>query len=313
MPLTAAKVPPRILVIFNPVAGPRRRRRVSQFIAACAAGGARVELHQTTGPQDAFNVASHAAGADYHAVVAAGGDGTINETLNGIMHSRAERPPPLGILPLGTANVLARELALPSRPERAAAVVLAGGRRSLALGLANGRHFALMAGVGFDAAVVATVDPAWKRRLRQGAYVLSYLQQLLRYRFPAYRVTVGEQTFVAHSLIACKARHYGGPFVLAPAADVSTPTLQICVFERGGPISTIRYGIALLRGRLHRSDGVRLVEAAAAQVEGPSGEPVQGDGELLAELPLSLAVAKKSLEVLVPLGVLAAPALERAA
>jgi len=309
----AQQTPPRILVIFNPVAGPRRRRRVSLFIAACAAAGAKVDLHQTTGPQDAFAVASRAARSDYSAVVAAGGDGTINEAINGIMHSRAEAPPPLGILPLGTANVLAHELALPRRPERAAAVVLAGGRRQVTLGVANDRHFALMAGVGFDAAVVASVDPRWKRRLRQGAYVWCCAQQLLTFRFPAYRVTVAGETFEARSLIACKARHYGGPFVLAPSADVSEPTLQLCVFERAGPISALRYGVALLRGRLHRSKGVRLLEVVEALVEGPPGEPVQGDGELLAELPLSLAIAKRGLEVLVPLPKLATTALVKAA
>ncbi|GAB5470492.1 MAG: diacylglycerol kinase family lipid kinase [Rhodospirillales bacterium] len=287
-------------MIFNPTAGGRRRRRVKRFIAACTAGGATVDLHQTIGPGDAKAVAERAAQAAYDCIVAAGGDGTINEAVNGIMQSDATSPPPLGVLPLGTANVLALELALPSNPERAANVVLSGARRRVALGVANGRHFALMAGVGFDAAVVATVDPGWKRRLRQGAYVLSCLQQLLRFRFPHYRVTVGAETFTARSLIACKARHYGGPFVLAPAADLTDPSLQLFIFERAGPLTAFRFGIALLRGRLHRAKGVRLLQAVEVKVEGPDGDPVQGDGELVACLPLFLSVAKARLDVLVP-------------
>ncbi len=290
----------RVLVIFNPVAGMRRRRRVRRFIAACAAGGAKVDLHETTGPDDARNVASRAAHDRYDALVAAGGDGTINEAINGIMQSEAERPPPLGILPLGTANVLAHELALPRRPERAAEVVLAGGRRHLMLGLANGRHFVLMAGVGFDAAVVAAVDSGLKRAFKQGAYVLSSLQLLFLFRFPAYRVTANGEVFEARSLIACNARHYGGPFVLAPKADLASPTFQLCLFERGGTLTAMRYGIAFLRGRLHRTRGVHFLETAEARIEGPDGEPVQGDGELVAQLPLTLAVDRKGLDVLVP-------------
>ncbi|MEO1194101.1 MAG: diacylglycerol kinase family protein [Pseudomonadota bacterium] len=302
---------PNILVIFNPTAGARRRRRLRRFLAACAEGGAKVELHQTTGPGDARQVASHAAAQSYDTIVAAGGDGTINETINGLMQSSGGRPPALGILALGTANVLAAELALPRNPERAAAIVLSGARRRVQLGVANGRHFALMAGVGFDAAVVATVDPVWKKRLRQGAYVLSCLQLLLRYRFPHYQVTVDGETFTARSLIACKARHYGGPFVLAPSANMEDPSLQLCIFERAGPVTAARFGIALLRGKLHSARGVRLLQAAEVRVEGPDGDPVQGDGELVAELPLLLSIAQSGLDVLVPGQ--QAPALRQAA
>ncbi len=291
---------PRLLVIFNPVAGRRRRQKVNRFIATCAAGGVKVELHQTIGPDDARSVAARASRQHYDAVVAAGGDGTVNETLNGLLETQDEAPLPLGVLPLGTANVLAHELALPRRPEEAARTVLSGALQHVAIGLANGRHFVLMAGVGFDAAVVAGVNSTLKRRIHQGAYVVSSLQMLRRFSFPHYRVTVGEETFIARSLIACKARHYGGPFVLAPKADLGTPSFQILLFERGGILNTCRYGIALLLGRLHKAKGVRLLEAAAARIEGPEGEAVQADGELVTELPLTLGISATGLNVLVP-------------
>lgn len=294
------QAPRRILVIFNPTAGRRRQQKVRRFIAACAAGGAKVDLHQTIGPGDALSVAARANALQYDALVAAGGDGTVNEVVNGML--QGGRPPllPLGVLPLGTANVLGHELKLPRNPERAAAVILAGKRRPLAIGRANDRYFALMAGVGFDAAVVAAVNPAVKRRLYQGAYVLSSLQMLRRFSFPLYRVTIGGETFEARSVIACKARHYGGPFVVAPLADVATPSFQLLIFERGGIANTCRFGFALLTGRLHRAAGLRLLESSDVLIEGPEREAVQGDGELVGELPLSLSIAAQRLEVLVP-------------
>ncbi len=245
-------------------------------------------------------MASRADKQGYDTLVAAGGDGTVNEVINGMLQAGVTPRLRLGVLPLGTANVLAHELALPRRPERAAAVVLEGQRQSVAVGLANGRYFAQMAGVGFDAAVVAAVKPAWKRRLHQGAYVLTSLQMLHRFSFPLYRVTVDGETYQARSAIACKGRHYGGPFVVAPKAELVAPSFQILIFERGGVLNTCRFGFALLAGRLHRARGVRLLEAQDVLIECSEGGAVQGDGELLTELPLSLSIAEPRLEILVP-------------
>lgn len=290
--------PRRPLVIFNPTAGSRRRRRLETFLAALRAGGAAPLLRETTGVGDARRLAFTAAAEGADALLVAGGDGTINEAINGLLDAGTGLP--LGLLPLGTANVLAGELSLPRDPARAAAVVLAGRRRTVALGEANGRAFALMAGVGFDAAVVANLSLALKRRLRQGAYALETLSQAFRFGFPRYRVVTAEGAVLeARSVIACKAARYGGPFTLARQASHDRPTLTLALFQQGGPLAVLRFGLALVTGRVHRCRGVRLVETAAAEVEGPAGEPVQGDGDVIARLPLRLGVRPDALEVLV--------------
>lgn len=292
-------VPPRRpLVIFNPTAGSRRRRRLEVFLAALRAGGAAPILRETTGVGHARRLAFGAEQEGADALVVAGGDGTINEAINGLLD--AGRPVPLGLLPLGTANVLAGELSLPRDPAKAAAVVLAGRRRRVALGEANGRAFALMAGVGFDAAVVANLNLALKRRLRQGAYALETLRQALSFDFPHYSVATAEgDSFRARSVIACKAARYGGPFKLARGASHDRPTLTLALFEKGGPLAVLRFGLALVTGRMHRCRGVRLVETTAAEISGPANQPVQGDGDLIARLPLHLAVRPEAIEVLV--------------
>lgn len=295
--------PRHFLVIFNPAAGTRRRRRrLARFLAALEAGGASVRLLRTTGPGDAQGLARAAAEAPERpqVLLVAGGDGTINEAINGLLS--AEAPPlPLGLLPLGTANVLAGELGLPRDPARAAAVILAGRQRAVALGTANGRAFALMAGVGFDAAVVANLDPALKRRLRQGAYVLETLRQACRFPFPLYRVETAEgERFAARSVIACKAARYGGPFRLARDESLERPRLTLALFQQGGLLAVLRFGLALVTGRLHRCRGLRLVETQGARIEGPSGESVQGDGDIIAALPLVLGVRPAALRLLVP-------------
>ncbi len=290
--------PRRPLVIFNPTAGSRRRRRLDRFLAALTAGGAAPLLRQTTAVGDARRLAFTAKAEGADALVVAGGDGTINEAINGLLDAGTGLP--LGLLPLGTANVLAGELCLPRDPVRAAAVVLGGRRRCVALGEANGRAFAMMAGVGFDAAVVANLNLALKRRLRQGAYALETLSQAFRFDFPRYSVATAEGgSFQARSVIACKAARYGGPFTLARDASHDRPTLTLALFEQGGPLAVLRFGLALLSGRMHRCRGVRLVETAAAEISGPADSPVQGDGDVIARLPLSLTVRPEALEVLV--------------
>lgn len=306
-PIRAADTKTRLVVVFNPTAGNRRRRRLDAFLAALSAGGAEPRLLETTAAGDARAFALAAREESCRTLVVAGGDGTINEAVDGLTRPLpGAAPVTLGILPLGTANVLARELRIPRDPAAAAAVVLAGGQRIATLGEANGRAFALMAGVGFDAAVVAHLDPVLKRRVRQGAYVWETLRQAFRFRFPRYEVTVGGERLPARSVIACKASHYGGPFVIAPQASPERPRLTLVLFQRSGPLAVLRFGLDLLLGRIARSRGVRLVECETAEVRhapqelGGGPEPVQGDGDVIARLPLTLSIRPTPLAILAP-------------
>jgi len=300
--------PRRLLVVFNPTAGARRRRRLRRFLQALDDAGAQVTLRETSAAGDAERFALAAPAAAYDALVVAGGDGTVNEAINGLLRRPAGQPAlPLGLVPLGTANVLARELGLPLAPERAAVVVLAGHRRRICVGEANGRAFALMAGVGFDAAVVAGISPRRKRWLRQGAYVIETLRQAFRFGFPRYRVTLGDRVLEARSVIACKARCYGGSHVLAPDQRLEDSHLTLVLFRAGGPLAVLRFGLALLRGRVAHTRGVTLVTAGDALIDRAGGaagaqpvEPVQGDGDIIACLPLRLGVRPAALDLLAP-------------
>src|SRR5262249_4555204 len=150
---------------------------------------------------------------------------------------------------LGTANVLAAELGIDTLAEAAEAAT--AGRPLLCRpGLANGRAFVMMAGVGFDAHVVAGVSAPLKRLLGKGAYVLEMLRQLRRFPFPCYRVEIDSAVHEATSAIIAHGRYYGGRFVVAPEARLDQPELHVCLFRRGGPWHTVRYALALALGRL---------------------------------------------------------------
>lgn len=290
----------RILVIYNPSAGQWRRRRLKATLRTLEGLGGLLTLHETTRPGDAEATAQGLAAKDYDVVVAAGGDGTINEVANGLI--KAAGPiPPLAIIPLGTANVLAQEIGLRGQPAAIAEAIIGGERQRVHLGKANGRHFIMMAGVGFDAHVVANVDLALKRHTGKIAYVLETLVQALRYGFPSCRVTIDDKSFDARSVVICNGRHYGGPFVAAPEASLGTPAFEVCLLERGGWTHVLRYGAALVLGRLSSLPDVRILSGRVVRIDGQKGLPVQGDGDIIATLPVEVVVAPETLDLIVPL------------
>ncbi len=286
----------RVLVIFNPVAGPRRARRLHAVVALLKAAGCTVLLRETAARGDAERFAAEATMAEHDVVLAAGGDGTLNEVANGL----GPDAPLLAVCPLGTANVVAAEVGLAIDPAAIAATVLHGKVFSLAPGLANGRRFLMMAGVGFDAHVVAGIRPAIKRRLGKGAYVLETLRQLWRFNFPGYRLTIDGVAYQCASAIIAKGHFYAGRFICAPDARLDDPRFQICVFRWNGPLAVVYYALAMGMGLVPRAPGVTLVWGSSVEVTSLDGDPVQGDGDTVAVLPLTASVAPARLRVLVP-------------
>ena len=290
----------RLLVIHNPVAGARRARRLRAVLEVLDQRfGAEVTVRATTGRGDAESMARAVGEGDFDAVVAAGGDGTINEVVNGLgARAGGGSPVPLGIVALGTANVLAHELGLPLDPEGTAAVLASAPASPVHLGVANGRAFAMMAGCGLDARVVERVDTRLKRLIGKGAYVTETLAQLAAYRNTRYRVTVDGVVEEVASVIVAKGHFYAGKFVCAPDARLTDPRLHVCLFPKPGRWNAMRYIWGVTAGRLPHFRDYRIVPAKRVIIEGPVGDAVQGDGDIIARLPVEIALAPWTLPVL---------------
>ena len=284
-------------MIVNPAAGGHRPQGVDEALAVWRDGGAETEVVLTQGRGDAERLAREA-DPGLHALVAAGGDGTLNEVINGLL--ACQTPPPLGILPFGTANVLAHELSLPLDTAAAARIVLDGAPAAIRLGRANDRYFVMMLGVGFDARVVAALPPRLKRLLGKSAYVVESLRQVFAPRLPYYRLLLdGVQARAAAAIIA-NGRYYGGTMVLANAASLTEPILHVCLFDRSERWRLLRYLVWTALGRINRLPDFRVVPAKHIVVDGPTGDPAQADGEILTRLPLDVTVAERTLHVLLP-------------
>ncbi len=290
-----------MLIIFNPAAGAGRRRRLARALGALRARGVRADLAETRAPGDAEALAREAARRGEAVVVAAGGDGTIAEIAAGLAGGETT----LGLLPLGTANVLAWELGVPLRPERAAAVLAAGRTAALHPGLARfgdgrSRLFVQMLGAGFDASVVERLDLALKRRIGRAAYVWQSLRELPRYDFPPITVALDGVARQATSVIVTKGRLYAGRYRIAPDARPMEPGFRVVLFRRAGPFAAALAGAALPLGLIPRLPGVTIHAAREVRLDAAARVPVQADGDAAGALPVAITDAAGPLRILVP-------------
>jgi YegS/Rv2252/BmrU family lipid kinase len=291
-------------LISNPKTGrygSRRLRPIEDVAAQLRSLGLDVELKLTASPGEATDIAARAASNGTSDVIVAGGDGTINEAIQGLAGSKAR----LAIIPRGTANVLARELKLPLNDEQATIVVARGNARRIHLGLAIDeatrakRFFVLMAGIGLDASVVRRVQPRLKKRIGKAAFWISGLSHLADWQPAPFTLEIEGRSYTGTFAAIGKAARYGGDLAITPGARLEEPEFEICIIEtlnRFGYLRLLAY--ALRAGMPRDKHGVQVLKASSVRATGDA--PVQVDGEVIGELPMRFEIASESLEVIVP-------------
>jgi diacylglycerol kinase (ATP) len=288
-----------MVIVFNPVAGRRRAHLLWRVLDVLVANGVRLELIETCRAGHAEVLALEAVKRGEPMVVAAGGDGTIAEVANGLMGTDAR----LGVIPLGTANVLAHELGLPFSPKAVAAALAFGRTTTLWPGVASStqgnRLFVQMLGVGFDAHVVRRVSFPMKKLFGKGAYVLRSMAELTRYSYPPIRLRLDEVETQAASVIVSKGRLYGGRFHLTTDAMPGEPGFTVVLFDRGGPAAALMYGAALPLNLLGWAPGVRRVRANRVDFIGNEPVPAQADGDPVGCAVTSVTNARAPIQVVV--------------
>ncbi len=230
-------------LIINPVSGGYSEQRLRQVMAALEAGGLSPELLLTENADDAELFSRRICQErEEPFIIAGGGDGTVNGVINGLAAERAT----LAVLPLGTANVLAKELGIVSLNDAVARIV-AGATRPLTVGLLEGggvrRRFLLMAGIGVDGSIVRGVRLREKRVVGKGAYLLSAARLLRNWERERLVVMAGGRRIECHSVVVCNAARYGGGFILAPGADLFTPEFQVACITAGTRSAYLRLAL----------------------------------------------------------------------
>ncbi|HYG22269.1 MAG TPA: diacylglycerol kinase family protein [Verrucomicrobiae bacterium] len=295
----------RTCVIFNPTARGDKARHFRRHLDEI---GADATLMQTTGPGAARTLAQEAVAAGFEVVVAAGGDGTVNEVLNGIGDvpdgfARAA----LGVLPLGTVNVFARELKIPRGLTQAWQTIQ--GQRRLCIDLpcaefTSGsrrvtRHFAQLAGAGLDARAIELVHWPLKKKIGPLAYVVAGIHAL-RQRQASLVWNDGKRSISGELILVGNGRLYGGGFALFPEADLGDALLEVSIFPKVNWMVLARCGPSLLLKRRVPPGVIINVRESSFSIECTGKAAVELDGELAGHLPAKFSIARRRLQVVVP-------------
>jgi diacylglycerol kinase (ATP) len=304
----------KALLIYNPTSGRRRRRRFAEIeraVGILKEAGITAEVAATSAPGSAKNLAQMAVSQRRDLVIACGGDGTINEIINGLAGSQV----PMALLPAGTANILAKELGIPWDIPHAARLIPGGAVRRIALGIAvptdgsapeflprEGRYFLCVAGAGPDGAIVNGVDEILKKNAGIVAYFAEGMRQLVRYAFPEMRVLSGGKERRATIIIAGRTAHYGGPFKITTGASLFEDSFELLINSSRSRWGYLACLPALWLGRLRNRPGIEVWKATDAICEPAGSETVyaQVDGEPVGPLPLAFRIVPDALSLVTP-------------
>jgi diacylglycerol kinase (ATP) len=302
------------LLIYNPTSGRRRARRfadIEQAARILKEAGITTELAPTYAPNSATQIARLAVEQRRGMVIACGGDGTINEVVNGLAGSHT----PMAVLPAGTANILAKELRIPWDIPHAARLIPNAIIRRIALGVAvpldgnfssamprEGRYFLSVGGAGPDGAIVNGVHAGLKKSTGILAYWAEGFRQLLRYNFAEMRIKSRGQERRATIVVVGRTKNYGGPFKITTGADLFENSFEFLTYSKRSRLAYATCLPALWMGKLRTREGIDAWKADNSICEPAGADPVyaQVDGEPVGALPISFRIVPDALSLLTP-------------
>ena len=292
--------PTKALIIFNPTAGQAGSLEADIHTARdiWQAHGWQVELQPTRGPGDGARIAREAAANGFDVVVAAGGDGTVNEVVNGLAGTQTA----LGALPIGTVNVWVRELGIPLQPRAAAEALLECRPRAIDLGRAGDRYFLLMSGIGFDAAVTAEVRSSEKRRLGIFAYILRGVNLAARFRGTVARIVIDGKPIRSRVLMVVlgNSQLYGGVVKLTSRASIDDGLLDVCIIKGRTLWSAPFRLLSIITQRYNIDPKLEYHRAREVKIATRRPVPVQVDGDHIGETPMTFQAMPGALIALLP-------------
>ena len=324
----------RAVIIYNPMSGRAgsRAENARHMIAWLAARGIQAEAHATAGPDDATRLAREAVSRGVETIVSYGGDGTLNEVIQGIAQSSTA----LAVWPGGTSNVAARDLLMPFTAERLADVIAARKTSRVALGLAMSRgageqgsrgagemankdsfasaplplcpsalpsgqrYFLMMAGIGLDASIARSVNKSLKRRAGELAYWVSGIKHLFTWPAERFTITVDGQRFESAFAIIGNGKGYGGGMLLTPHARLDEPLFEVYILPPlKSNLAYLRVLSACMRGKPEAS-GATMIKGRRIEANSSHAPWVEADGEVIGPLPMSFEVVPDALTLIVP-------------
>lgn len=287
----------KFLIIHNPVSGSRNKSRFTKVIQLLEKTGCQFTVKSTEYAGHGTELVRHALDSreDWSAIVGAGGDGTIAELANAMHDTQI----PLGIIPMGTANVLAREVGIGVKLEKVVSTLATAAPVGIYPGRIGDRRFLLMASAGFDSLAVSELRGKEKKKFGAFAYVLAAARASKQFKTLDLSIKVDGEVLRGASIIVSRSRLFGGAFVAAPKADLRNADLHILILRDKGIWAVIKYGIALLRNRIATLPSVHYIQTSGpVELNSLAHVPCQIDGDEGPVTPLTIHVEKSPLNLL---------------
>ncbi len=281
-----------IVLICNPVAKGASNKRIKKASHFLKSRGYNIEMLFTARRGHAKELVQEAIKKLPILIIAAGGDGTFNEVVNGLAGSEI----PMAILPLGTTNVLAKELNIPEDVDGSLEVAIKSHPKTISLGKITATHpsslvtryFVLMAGIGFDGEAVFGVNETLKKFSGKGAYIYSGIKTLTEFRPGELVFHIDGKTFFGYTAIIGKAAKYGGHYMITPDVKLTDPFLSVCLFKGRKRFDILRYVFGIAMGRHLRFKDVEHIKATMIEVDGSAH--VQIDGDYFGKTPVKIEI-----------------------
>ncbi len=290
-----------IWVIRNPVAGWKSLKHVNQMLEILATGKKRLVVHDTLYSGHAEHLALKACKEQADLLIVAGGDGTLNEVVNGIVVFKRKHKgviPLLAIFPSGTVNLVAKELGVTDAPASFTRLIDSEKERVIWPAKVNGRYFLTSVGIGFDAFIVNNVSSCCKRKFSKLAYIYQACRLLAGKWRERYDISVDGTRYHAAAVIAVNSHYYAGRFAAVASAALTDQQVYLCIFTGSSRWDLFTYILYLLCSRLDKHKHVIIVGGKRATVSGSEKREVQVDGDIAVALPVRISGGDMPIRIL---------------
>jgi diacylglycerol kinase (ATP) len=295
----------RVTIVYNPKSGRirGRARKIEKMARLLQARGIAAEVASTQGPNDGAALARDAIAAGAEIIIPFGGDGTLNEVIQGMIGSSAS----LAIWAGGTENVAARDLGMPFSTERLADVIAAAKTRRISLGLvrtgdasSEGRYFFMFAGIGIDASICRDVSPSLKEKTGKFAFLVSGITHLINWHEEPFSIHVEGQVYQSAFSLVGNGKGYGAGIMMVPSAKLEDPWFEVFVL----PANKGRVGMLLAMAKCMMgkplATGAKIIKAKEITANSNRRPWVEVDGEPIGPLPATFQIVPDALSVVVP-------------
>lgn len=290
----------KVSLIINPISGNSSIRLVKNIKNLIERNTPSPEVFITEKQGDAAAFSMELSGTDL--IIVAGGDGTLNEVINGVLSrqksEQVKKTAPLALIPLGTANVMAKELGIPEEAEKAVHLAFNGTPKKISLGKINGHFFSLMAGIGFDGETVFRAKNNIKKISGKGAYIFSGINALINYNPHLIEVKTSSGVFTGYNAVIGNARYYGGYFQVTPGADLKEPMLDLCLYNGETRRDLIRFISGVLRKKHLDFKDVIYGKFSELEITSKGAVHVQADGDYFGILPAKIESVKDAISLI---------------